>query len=437
MVKPKQLVLIALIAIVIFATPGCKKKSLDQLLEQKRFGDAETLCENLEGKDKIDCLRRIAGIYVRDNKFERAALLYKKAGAPVKVLEAYHMGEFYSESEEYAAQQTGKAKTDCAVWLGKRYYKTGKYNKAIQYYTIAGIPEMVEYITSKIPVFQMVETMQKSAKSVKDYETKNKVNQYADVLQNYIYLRQHRNWEYSTDNDNDKKAAEIYQKAFTLIQDEAAPVFIEKVKKILEDEKVTWTPQQLQPLAYDYTRLNSLIGNLDFLRKIAGYRRFFSRFPEKPKEKKTTKEKEIKVELPPIATGLNFDSAYKKALENAAGILETVKYSKDLDIKTDYKILIEDFGIDIENLDYITSMLKNIQIRINEIKRRAGQFRKVSGKTDAESFTRRHVHEFIAACGRVLSAIGKADYKEANRELLSSYEKAEKAMPVKKRRVQQ
>ena len=69
-------------------------------------------------------------------------------------------------------------------------------------------------------------------------------------------------------------------------------------------------------------------------------------------------------------------------------------------------------------------MLNNIVIRLNDILLRTQKLGKRSGDKTFKETPGKPSREFIAVCNRVLHAIGKGEYQEANKLLISGYEKS-------------
>ncbi|MCP5108841.1 MAG: hypothetical protein GY950_35990 [bacterium] len=402
MKKSTIIPIIVLCAAWCFGTMGCKGRSLEQLLAEGKYGAAERYCEKREGKERQECLKTVASFYYGEDNFKQAAVFYGKAGEHIRAVNCFFRGDFISDAEEYIAGLEGGTKKKCAVDLAKKFYLTGNYKKAITYYGVAGDGKMVESVTGKVPVFQLVETAAKRAGTEKDRETRITMRRIKETLKSYIYMDRYLEWSYGEAAEPDRKAAEACRKAVQMVQGEAAPVFIKKLKK------VQWSKKGTRSLSFDHVKLESLINLIHHLRNIARNRKLLS-----------------------THSVLNYEAAYLNAIKHVGSLFETVEESKGIagSALNRYE---EDLAIDLETIAYISSMMDNVGLRIRDIQGLAKRFRKIRGDAAAEKVSEKRFNEFIGVCGRVLGAIGKEEYKEANKLLISGYKSIKKELNIKK-----
>ncbi|UCH94357.1 MAG: hypothetical protein JSV88_29375 [Candidatus Aminicenantes bacterium] len=405
----RLLVLISLI-ILIFA---CKGKSIDQLLEQGKTRAAERRCEKKNPRDKIKCYNSIAAFFLKKDQYKKAAGYYAKAGEHIKVINTYFQGNLIREAEKYCAAQTGDTKKQCAVRLGKKFFIKGNYNQAIRYYNTAGENENVLYIQAKIPIFQLVEQIDKKSKGMKDMEAGEKMKGIQKTLTAYIYMDKYHKWPYDRESNPYKRAADIYEKALKMLEDEVVPTVV----KTLNSSSFAWSKQGVESLAFDHLKLESLIDLVRCLHHIAAKREFFSEYSVVFLEKSGKKENESH-------KSLNFEEAYQKALDHSQTLLETIEESKDVQNKEwlqDYK---EDLTIDMQVIEYISSMIDNVKIRIEDVQRHSRKPGKTSEDKAVKGIPGQLFWDFVAQCNRVLHFIGKEEYQQANDLLISGYETA-------------
>lgn len=412
----KKILILVLLALLIF-TVGCKKKSLEQLVAEGKLEKAEKYCKNQEGEKQKESFVALATHYNRENNFQKAAELYVLAGDHIRVIDSYFMADLDAEAEKYCLQQTGEVKKNCSERIAGKFYFKGNFEKAIQYYTLAGNNKMVSSVSAKIPVFQLIRGMEEQEKSVKEKGVKRGMAKARETLRAYIYIDKKSNWRAGTDSEPDKIAAGYCGDAIKMIGTEAAPVYVEKIKAIIE--KGEWTEQSIQAISYYHDKLKSLLDVVSYLHKIARYRNFFTKHSKVYRESPEPREEEG-------SKAVNYEQAYTKALFHVKGLFETIRLAGEVkdtggDSMKDFR---DDFAIDMQVIDYIATMLKNLRLRVNDIKSRGKRLAKSSEDKAVKDRAEKVLWDFVAQCNHVLYLIGKQDYKQANQILTTAYDKA-------------
>lgn len=390
-----------LLMLVIFVT-GCKRKSIHRLLAEGKYEEAETFCENWQGKTRIDCYLIIASHYNEKEKHKKAAEFYDKAGEYITALNLYLRAGAFPEAETYCQRQTGEVKIQCAAYLARRFYIKGDYEKAITYFRMANNKEMAAYVFGKIPVFQLGEKIAEVSKSIQEPETRTKLAGIDRTLRAYIYMDNLKKWAYGVKAKPHQRAAKLYEKALQMIETDAAPAFIQKVRDIAS--KSQWTPKTLESLDFPGAKLENLIKLAKYINMTADQKKFFNQYADKTS---------------------HFDKAYNQTLTHADSLFETIEWAREetgKKVLQDYK---EDLSIDINVMDYISNILQNLQIRIMDIENRS------KGKKKKQA-SEKLFWDFIAVANEVLNAIGEEKYKEANQMLTSGYQSIKKKLTPKK-----
>ncbi|NIM84835.1 MAG: hypothetical protein GTN82_41875 [Candidatus Aminicenantes bacterium] len=408
----KCLVLIPIVTLM-FAGSGCKRQRVDQLLEKGKYRAAERRCEKANVEEKSECYKTIAAFYLQKNHYKRAAIYYAKAGDHIRVINTYFRGDLIPEAEKYCANQHGKAKKQCADRLARKFFINGNYQKAVHYYKIAGENQMVLYIETRVPVFQLVDQIGKRLKELRDPGVSAEMRRIKQTLTAYIYMEKYQEWPYPRESGPDKGAANIFARAGKMLETMVVPTFVEK----LTSSSFDWSKKNIESVSFDHQKLESLINLIKSLYHIADKREFFTRYSvvyhgeEKKKERDALKS-------------LNYEKAYLKALDHSKTLLETIEEAdreKNKEWLQDYK---DDLTVDIKVIDYISSMMDNMKIRIGDIRKRSQRLQKNSEDEAVKKTSEKLFWEFVAVCNRVLHAISKEDYQKANDLLISGYETA-------------
>lgn len=411
--------LLFLIPLIILVLPGsgCKKKSIEQLLQRGKIEAAERRCEKKKPEEKTGCYKTIALFYLKKDQYKKAAVYYAKAGAHINVINSFFQGDLVSDAEKYCADQTGAAKKQCATRLGRKFFIDEKPNKAIQYYNIAGETEKVLYIQTKVPVFQLVDRINKKAAEVKDFNLSGKITGLKKALIAYIYMEKYHKWPYDKKSGPYKAAAGIYEKALKMLEDKEVPTFI----NTLNDNSFDWSEKSVLSLSFDHFKIESLIKLIQHLHHIADKREFFTKYSVVYQDK-SKKEKKEPHQL------LNYEEAYMKALDHAKMLIDEIVESdgvKNKEWLDDYQ---HDMNIDMRVIDYIASMMDNVEARTDDIHRRSQKLQKSSKDEAVKKKMENLFWDFVAQCNRVLHLISKEKYQEANDLLISGYETAKKGI---------
>lgn len=412
MTLTKPLLLILLI-ILVFPGSGCKRKSIEQLLQRGKVEAAKKRCEKMKPEEKTGCYKTIALFYLKNDQHQKAANYYAIAGAHINVINSYLQGDLIPEAEQYCADQTGAAKKQCAARLGRKFFIDENPGKAIQYYHIAGKTEEVLYIKTRLPVFQLVDQINKKTAAVKDVNLSGKITAIKKALMAYIYMDKYHRWPYHKKSGPDKMAAGIYENALKMLEHQVVPTFI----KTVNHSDFDWSEKSVRSLSFDLFKIERLIDLIKNLHHIADKREFFTQYsvPYQDKSKKQSKTPH---------QSLNYEDAYMKALDHSRMLLEEITAAngvKNKEGRADYQ---HDINIDMQIIDYIASMLDNIKARIDDIHRRSQKLQKSNKEEVIKKKTERMFWDFVAQCNRVLYLISNEEYQEANDLLLSGYDTA-------------
>jgi hypothetical protein len=272
---------------------------------------------------------------------------------------------------------------------------------------------MVLYIESRVPVFQLVDRIGKRLKEMRDPGVSAEMRRIKQTLTAYIYMDKYQEWPYHSESGPDNGAANIFTRARKMLETSVVPTFIEK----LNSSSFDWSKKSIESVSFDHLKLEGLINLIKSLFHIAGKRKFFTRYSvvyhgeEKKKEKDAFKS-------------LNYEKAYLKALDHSKTLLETIEEAdreKNNEWLQDYK---DDVTVDIKVIEYISSMMDNMKIRIEDIRKRSQKLQKNSEDEAVKKASEKLFRDFAAVCNRVLHAISKGEYQKANDLLVSGYETA-------------
>jgi hypothetical protein len=416
-IKLTRLLFLILLIILILPGSGCKRKTIKQLLQRGKVEAAERRCEKMKPEEKSGCYKTIALFYLQKDQYKKAAMYYAKAGANINVINSYLQGDLIPEAEKYCTDQTGEVKKQCAARLGRKFFIDENPGKAMQYYNIAGETEKVLYIEAMVPVFQLVDQINKKTAEVKDFNLGGKIKGIKKALIAYIYMDKYHNWPYHKKSGPYKIAAAIYKNALRMLEHKVVPTFI----KTLNNSNFDWSEKSVQLLSFDLFKMESLINLVKHLHHIADKREFFTKYSVVYQDKSKKEKKE-----PPQT--LNYEEVYMKALDHSKMLLEEivesneVKNNKWLD---DYQ---HDINIDLQVIDYIASMIDNVKVRIDDIHRRSQKLQKSSKDEVVKKKTENLFWDFVAKCNRVLHLISQEKYQEANDLLISGYASAKNAI---------
>lgn len=395
---------------------GCKEKNLEQLLEMRRYNAAEKYCEKREGEEKKKCCKTIASYYYQDDHFQKAAIFYDKAGEPVETVKCLWQGNRVAEAEEYCKKQSGDIKKQCAANLAGKFYYTGNPDKAVYYYQAAEDTEMTAWVQGRTPVFQLVKTIETDWKTIENPDIRSKMKAISKTLNAFIYMEKYIKWPHGEETEPDRQAALACEKAVRLMDEEAAPSLMEKIKVITAGS--AWNEENLTALSFPRARLESLTKLVQYLHNIARYRGFFAKYTGE------TAETGGKINR-------NYQTAYNTVLKHAEGLFETVGLADRVTDGAQLKIYEEDLSIDLTVIDYISSMMDNLEIRIGDIQTRGKQYRRHYNNDAALKKSEQLSGDFVVLCNRVLEAIGKEKFQEANDLLITGYESAKNELTVK------
>jgi hypothetical protein len=406
------LVLIPIVALM-FAGSGCKQKSLDQLLEKGKYRAAERRCEKANAAEKSKCYKTIAAFYLQKNHYKRAAVYYAKAGDHIRVINTYFQGDLIPEAEKYCANRHGEAKKQCADRLARKFFINGDYREAVRYYTIIGENRMVLYIESRVPIFQLVDQLGKRLKEMRDPGVSAEMRRIKQTLTAYIYMDKYQEWPYHSESGPDNRAENIFAEAGKMLETGVVPFFVRK----LNSSSFDWSKKSIEYVSFDHLKLESLINLIKSLFHIADKREFFTRYS-------VVNQGEAKKKVKDTAKSLNYEEAYLKALDHSRTLLEAIEDAdreKNSEWLQDYK---DDMTVDIKVIDYISSMMDNMKIRIEDIRKRSQKLQKNSEDEAVKKASEKLFRDFAAVCNRVLHAVSKGEYQKANDLLVSGYETA-------------
>jgi tetratricopeptide (TPR) repeat protein len=394
-----------------FFYSGCKKKSVEQLLQQGRVDRAVKYCADCESTKQKECFAKIAVYFFDSQDYKQAAEFYARAGDHTRVISCYLIGNALSDAETYYSQLPQENQKEGATLLAKSLYLQGDYIKAKQYYQKAGASQKVKQIEAKIPAFQLLATLNLEVQKYAQSEVRSKITRLKDTLKNYIYFDGYNEWRYGTKNQTDRDAATIFIKAHNILHEKMAPIFMENISKTLATS--TWTQKNMDMLFFQQARLNRLMGLLKALDVIGSYRRFYMKY-------------EVLLSPTPQPGESGYEATYKSAVEHATGLMETVTLSEKNTGASSLADLINDLDVDGEVLDYITGMLDNIRARIMELETRGKNIRKFNTAESLQTETMQSLANFLAGCNGVLQKIGKNEYPKANDLLLKTYNTCKK-----------
>ena len=399
--------------ILVLPGSGCKRKTIEQLLQRGKVEAAERRCEKKKPEEKTGCYKTIALFYLKKDQYKKAAAYYAKAGAHINVINSYFQGDLILEAEKYCADQTGVAKKQCAARLGRKFFIDENPGKAIQYYKIAGETEKVLYIEAKVPVFRLVDQINKKAGEVKDFKLSGKIMGIKKALIAYIYMEKYHRWPYHKKSGPYKLAAGIYEEALNMLEEKVVPIFV----KTLNNSNFDWSEKSVRSLSFDHFKMESLINLIKHLHHIADKREFFTKYSVVYQDKSKKEKKEPH-------QSLNYEEAYMKTLDHSKILLAEIVESNGVKNKEwldDYQ---HDMSIDMQVVDYIASMIDNVKARLDDIRRRSQKLQKSSKDQAVKKKTGHLYWDFVAQCNRVLHLISKEKYQEANDLLISGYETA-------------
>jgi tetratricopeptide (TPR) repeat protein len=408
----KLLVLIPLIMLVLPGS-GCKRKTIEQLLQRGKVEAAEKRCEKIKPEEKTDCYKTIALFYLKNEQYKKAAMYYAKAGAHINVINSYFQGDLITEAEKYCAEQTGEVKKQCAASLGRKFFIDENPGKAIQYYHLAGETEKVLYIEAMTPIFQLVDQINKKAAEAKDFDLSGKITGLKKALVAYIYMEKYHKWPYPKEPGPYQTAASIFEDALKILEDNVVPTFI----KTLNDRSFDWSEKSVRSLSFDQFKMESLINLIIHLHHIADKKEFFTKYSVIYQDKSKREKKE-----PPQS--INYEEAYMKVLDHSKMLLEEIAESngeKNKEQLDDYQ---HDINIDMQIIDYIASMMDNVKSRIDDIHQRSQKLKNSSKDEAVKEKAEKLFWDFAARCSRVLHLISKEKYQEANDLIISAYDTA-------------
>jgi tetratricopeptide (TPR) repeat protein len=409
---------IIVIIISLFVTSGCKKKSVDFLLRKGNALKAQELCESLQGEERIKGLKKIAVYYFRESDFKKAATIYKKAGMHESVISSFLLAHKPDQAESYCNTLQDNAKKQCANQLAGSFFRSGNYNKAIKYYQMAEKTDKANYVKSKVPAFQLIEKTNSLQSKMTDNLIKDQIQLIQESINAYIYMDSYLKWRNDKTAQTDISAAEMSTKATEIMNIKVAPTLITALEQTISNN--SWTQKDMALLLFHQARLDSLINCIKGLDKIAGYRKYFTRysvaFTGKPL-------KDVKKEEMP-GKDYNYEEIYRMALKQTNGLFETLKEDASevgADSFADYQ---NDLEVDAQIIGYIAGILDNLKTRINEIDLLKRKIGKLSSAKSVQIQGEKYFWDFVFVCNQVLYTICKEDYQEANNLLLMGYNDA-------------
>lgn len=416
-IKLTGMLVLAPLIIMVLTGSGCKKKSIEQLLQRGKIEAAEKRCQKMKPEEKPACYKTIALFYLQKDQYKKAAMYYAKAGAHINVINSYFQGDLIREAEKYCADQTGEAKKQCAASLGRKFFIDEKPEKAIQYYHIAGETGKVSYIEAMVPIFQAVDLVNKKAAEVKDFNLSSKITGLKKALIAYIYMEKYHTWPYSKEPGLYKTAAEIFENALKILREDVVPAFI----KTLNDRSFDWSEKSVLLLSFDHFKMESLINLIKNLHHIADKKEFFTKYSVVYQDK-SGKEKNESRQL------LNYEEAYMKVLDHSKMLIEEIVESRGEKNKAGLEDYQYDINIDMQIIDYIASMFDNVKSRIDDINQRRQKLQTSSKDETVKKSADKLFWDFAAQCGRVLHLISKEKYQEANDLIISAYDTAKSGL---------
>ena len=112
-------------------------------------------------------------------------------------------------------------------------------------------------------------------------------------------------------------------------------------------------------------------------------------------------------------------------------MIETTELADGVNDRQQLKVYEDDLSIDLTIIDYVSSMIDNLEIRIGDIQTRGKQFKRFHNSAEYKDRSEKLTGEFITLCNRVLQTIGKEEFQEANDLLLKGYESIKNDLTVK------
>lgn len=411
--KLSRLLFLIPLIMLILSGSGCKRKSVEQLLQLGRIDAAQKRCESTKAEERKDCCKQIALYLLKKGQFKKAAVYYAKAGEHIKVINSYFQGDLVMEAEKYCEEQTGETKKHCAARLGRKFFIEGDYQKSIKYYETSGDIENVSFVRDKIPAFQVVDLLKQKSGEIKDSNLSSKIMGIKKTLIAYIYLDRYQKWPYDKKSGPYKRAADIFENALNLLEDTELPLII----KTLTHDNFDWSQKSINALSFDLFQLENLIELIKHLHHIAEKKDFFTEYSVVFQDKSKKK-----INDPPQS--LNYEEVYSKALDHSKMLLEEIKESNDPKNKEWLEEYKNDINIDIQIIDYLSTMVDNVKIRIRDIDKRNQKIKRSHPDDAVKQSSNKLFRDFIAQCNRVLHLISNEKYIEAKELLVSGYETA-------------
>ena len=397
---------------------GCKGKSIDRLLQEGKVEVAASRCEKMKAEEQTGGFKKIAAFYLENEQYKKAAAYYARAGEHNSVINSYFLGDMIAAAEEYCANQRGAAKKRCAARLANKFLINGDYQKALGYYKMAGDSQKVLYIETKIPIFQLVEELEKKTQNRNDPGFRTEINQVKNVLRDYLIdMDSSREWKYERESEPGKQAAAACRKAWDLIENSTVPAVVD----ILSASAVASPKKGFESLSFQRLKLESMLHLIKGLHKIASQRKFFTTYSAVYRDK-------VEKGAAPPGPAFNYEEAYLAAVAHAQTLLQTSAGSGHPTNPNDTPDSREDIAIDAQVIDYIASMMNNIAIRLNDIHLRSQKPGKSGEDKTLREAAAKQFRDFTAVCNRVLHIVGKGGYQEANELLISGYETAKNNM---------
>ncbi len=414
-------------ALMVALNTGCKRKGIDELMAEGKYSEADSYCDSVKDEQKKQCYNILATLYFRKDKFDKAAHFYAKAGEHIKVIHSYFRGDLIPEAENYTRAQEGQTKRNCAALLAKKLYIYGDPRKAIEYYRMAGQYRMASYIESKIPVFELYSQIKKLLPTFKDPVQRKKIANFNITLKSYIYMDNFLKWPYGSSTKVMKTADELCLKALRMIEQEAAPEFIQRLKASVDDG--IWNQRRLNEISFTHAKMDSLEKLLKYIHNIANLRNFFTQYSVvyhgEPGHGNIPLEETSK---PSSQKSFNYEQAFLKAISRGEGVFETINFAAEAPNQINLEEYIEDFTIDLQVVDYILTLMQNLETRVKDIQQRSKQYRIAKGGQLAQKKADQLFWAFVAEGNKVLYAVSQEEYQRANDRLTSAYEAAKKEL---------
>jgi tetratricopeptide (TPR) repeat protein len=423
------MVIIGMVFLVALST-GCKRKGLDELIEEGKYSEADSYCESVKEEQRAKCYNILATLYFRKDKFDKAAQFYARAGEHIKVIHSYFRGDFIEEAEAYTRAQDGLVKRNCAGLLAKKLYIYGDPQKAIEYYHMAGQHRMANYIEEKTPVFELYTTIKKLLPTFTDPAQRRKIADFNITLKSYIYMDSVLRWPYGRETEVMKQADELCLKALRMIDREAAPVFIEKLRTSVDNKN--WNERQIEAISFAHAKMGSLGKMIKYIHNLAALRKFFTRYSVVYHGEPGNNDIPLKESKGGRSSkSLNYEQALSKALIRGEGLFETIDFADKNPGQITLAEYIEDFNIDLQVIDYILTFMQNLETRIKDIQQRSKQYGDTKGSQQERKKADRLFWQFVAEGNKVLQAISLEQYQKANDSLTSAYEAAKTKLKIR------